>query len=54
MSLSWYHIILYAVVGAFLLWVFDKFGIIRPKPLRYFIVILAYTLVCWGIYDLVI
>lgn len=54
MSFPWYYFIVYVVVGSLLLWVFDKFRIIKSKSLRYFIVILVYTLICWGIYDLVI
>lgn len=49
---TWYLILIYLAVGCLLLWIFDKFQIIKSKSLRYFIVILLYTLICWGIYDL--
>jgi len=49
----WYVYLIIAVVAALLLWVFDKFGIIKSKPLRYFIVILIASIVCWVVYDLV-
>lgn len=48
----WYVYLIIAVVAALLLWVFDKFGIINSKPLRYFIVILIASIVCWVVYDL--
>lgn len=51
MSLLWYFLIIYVAIGYVLLFVFDKFNIIKSKSVRYFIVILAYTLICWGIYD---
>ena len=54
MNLSWYYIIIYVAIGCVLLFVFDKFNIIKPKSLRYFIVILVYNLICWGIYDSVL
>ncbi len=50
----WYVYLIIAVVAALLLWVFDKFGIIKSKPLRYFIVILIASIVCWVVYDLAI
>lgn len=50
----WYVYLIIAVVAALLLWVFDKFGIIKSKPLRYFIVILIASIVCWIVYDLAI
>lgn len=49
----WYVYLIIAVVAALLLWGFDKFGIIKSKPLRYFIVILIASIVCWVVYDLV-
>lgn len=48
----WYVYLIIAVVAAILLWVFDKFGIIKSKPLRYFIVIFIASIVCWVVYDL--
>lgn len=52
MGVSWYYILIYVAVGSLLLWVSDKYRIIRSKPLRYFLVIVAYTGICWLIYDL--
>lgn len=52
MGAPWYYIVIYIVVGCLLLWFFDKRQIIKSKPLRYFIVILAYAFIFWGIYDL--
>lgn len=52
MDVPWYYFIIYVAVGSLLLWIFDKREIIKPKSLRYFIVIIVYTLICWGIYDL--
>lgn len=49
----WYVYLIIAVVAALLLWVFDKFGIIKSKPLRYFIFIFIASIVCWVVYDLV-
>jgi lipopolysaccharide export LptBFGC system permease protein LptF len=49
----WYVYLIIAVVAALLLWVFDKFGIIKSKSLRYFIVIFIASIVCWVVYDLV-
>lgn len=50
----WYVYLIIALVAALLLWIFDKFGIIKSKPLRYFIVILIASIVCWVVYDLAI
>lgn len=50
----WYVYLIIAVVAALLLWVFDKFGIIKSKSLRYFIVIFIASIVCWVVYDLAI
>jgi hypothetical protein len=52
MRLPWYCLVLYIAVGSLLLWILDKFQIIKSKPLRYFILILVYTPICWFIYDL--
>ena len=52
MNLPWYYFIIYVAIGCVLLFVFDKFNIIKSKPLRYFIVIIVYNLICWGIYDI--
>lgn len=47
----WYFILIYVVIGIILLAVFDKYKIIKSKTLRYFTVILVYSLIAWGIYD---
>lgn len=54
MNLPWYYLIIYVAIGCVLLFVCDKFNIIKSKSLRYFIVILGYTLICWGLYDIVL
>ena len=50
--MPWYYYILYVAVGSLILWIFDKYQIIKSKGLRYFIVIIGFTLICWVIYDL--
>lgn len=54
LHLPWYYLILYLVVGMLILWIFDKYQIIKSKSLRYFIVMGIYTLIFWIIYDLVV
>ena len=54
MSIPWYYLLAYILFGVLLLWIFDKRQIIKSKTLRYFAVIFVYTLLCWGIYDLVL
>lgn len=54
MSIPWYYLLAYILFGVLLLWIFDKRQIIKSKTLRYFAVIIVYTLLCWGIYDLVL
>lgn len=54
MIAHWYVYLTLAIVSAFLLWICDKFQIIKSKPLRYFIVIFVSVLLCWGIYDLIL
>lgn len=54
MIAHWYVYLTLATVSAFLLWICDKFQIIKSKPLRYFIVIFVSVLLCWGIYDLIL
>ena len=53
MGIPWYYLLLYVSVGALLIVIFDRYRIIKSKPMRYFTVILVYTLVCWLIYDLI-
>lgn len=50
--MPWYYIVLYVALGVFLLWVSDRFKIIKSKSLRYFIVIFVYSFIWWAIYDL--
>ena len=54
MSEHWYIYIAIAAVAYLLFWIFDKIKIIKSKPLRILIVILASTLLCYLTYDLVI
>lgn len=51
---AWYFIVIYIVTAMVILWLFDKYRIIKSKSLRYFIVIFAYSFFYWGIYDLFI
>ncbi len=51
-GMPWYYIVLYVALGVFLLWVSDRFKIIKSKSLRYFIVIFVYSFIWWAIYDL--
>ena len=43
-----------AAVAWLLLLLCDKFNIIKSKPLRIFIVIFIASIICWGIYDLIV
>lgn len=52
LHLPWYYIILYVVMGIAVLWVVDKYKIIKSKSLRYFVFIFFYTIIFWVIYDL--
>ena len=54
MNIPWYYLIIYVAIGALLLFLFDKFNIIKSKMVRYFIVIFVYTLICWGLYDFIL
>lgn len=54
MNVPWYFILIYVVVGYILLSVSDKYRIIKSRGLRYFIVIFVYSIIAWGIYDLVL
>ncbi len=51
-NLPWYYFLLFVIGGYFVLWILDKFRIIKSKPLRYFIGIAIYSLAFWIIYDL--
>lgn len=52
--MPWYYFIIYAGIGALILWIFDKFKIIKSKALRFLIVFFVYTLIWWLVYDFVI
>lgn len=54
MIAHWYVYLTAAIVSAFLLWICDKFKIIKPKSLRYFIVIFASAFICCVIYDIIL
>ncbi len=51
LHLPWYCFIIYIVMGILILWIFDKYQIIKSKSLRYLIVMGIYTLIFWIIYD---
>lgn len=53
MGEHWYIYVVIGMASAFLLWVCDKFQIIKSKPLRYFTVIFVTSIICWIIYDFV-
>lgn len=50
----WYVYIIIAVVAELLFMVCDKYKIIKSKILRYFIVFFVASIICWGIFDLVV
>lgn len=54
LGMPWYYFIIYAGIGALILWIFDKFQIIKSKALRFLIVFFVYTLIWWLVYDFVI
>lgn len=54
MIAHWYVYLTLAIVSAFLLWICDKFQIIKSKPLRTLIVIFVNVFICWGIYDIIL
>ena len=54
MIAHWYVYLTLAIVSAFLLWICDKFQIIKSKPLRIFIVIFVSVFICWVIYDIIL
>ena len=53
LTLPWYYLIIYVVVGYVILLIFDKFNIIKSKALRYFIVTFVYTIIFWVVYDVI-
>ena len=54
MIAHWYVYLTLAIVSAFLLWICDKFQIIKSKPLRIFIAILVSAMIAWLIFDLIL
>lgn len=50
----WYVYIIIAVVAELLLWVSNKYKIIKSKPLRSLIALFIATLICWVVYDLIV
>ena len=54
LSLPWYYLIIYIAIGYVILFVFDRFNIIKSKALRYFTVTFVYTIIFWVIYDIVL
>lgn len=46
MIAHWYVYLTLAIVSAFLLWICDKFQIIKSKPLRNLIVIFVSVFIC--------
>lgn len=54
MIAHWYVYLTIATVSTVLAWVFDKYEIIKSKPLRFFIVIFVSVFICWGIYDIIL
>lgn len=54
LGMPWYYFLIYVVVGTLILWLFDKFNIIKSKSLRFIIVFGAYTLIWWVVYDLLL
>lgn len=53
MGERWYIYIAIAALSALLYWACDKLQILKPKPLRIFVVLLIASLICWGISDIV-
>lgn len=47
----WYIYIIIAVVAELLLLLCNKFGIIKSKPLRVFVVVFVASIICWCVYD---
>lgn len=54
MIAHWYVYLTLAIVSALLLWICDKFQIIKSKLLRNLIVIFVSVFICWGIYDVIL
>lgn len=54
MIAHWYVYLTLAIVSALLLWICDKFQIIKSKLLRNLIVIFVSVFICWGIFDIIL
>lgn len=54
MIAHWYVYLTLAVVSALLLWICDKFQIIKSKPLRSFIVFFVSVFICWAVFDVIL
>lgn len=54
MSERWYVYITMAAVAAVLYFVCEKLQILKSRPLRLLIVIFVSSVLCWGVFDLVI
>lgn len=54
LHLPWDYLIIFVAIECLILWVFDKFEIIKSKPLRFLIVTFVYTLIFWIVYDFVL
>ncbi len=52
MSTPWYVYLIIALVANLLLWICNKFNIIKSKSLRILVVIFVSALACFIIYDL--
>lgn len=51
---NWIVYITIGIILYLLLFVFDKFQIIKSKPLRYFVVIFGASIICWTVYYLTV
>lgn len=54
MIAHWYVYLTIAIISTFLLWICDRFKIIKSKPLRIFIAGLVSAVICWVIYDIIL
>ncbi len=54
MGAPWYYIVIFLAVSCLLPRISDKFQIIKSKSLRHFLVIIVFTFIYWGVYDLFI
>ncbi len=54
MIAHWYVYVTIGLIAFLLSWVCDKFQIIKSKPLRIFIVIMASSIIAWVIFDILL